>query len=225
MSHRTPSTSWILLFATTLIAIVAVPMQLASWLEAIAFVTGAICVALAVRESIWNFPIGISSSTLYGWIFLQSGLLTDAGLQVFFILLGGMGWWMWHHQNDKPPQPIQRLHPTEGFSLLAMVLLATIGLWGLVYQFQHWVSLFDALTTSISLACQWMLNRKKIENWLGWIFVDLIYIPLYAYKELYLTAVLYALFLGLAYLGWLHWNRLIRTASKDIAIDNAQTAN
>ena len=66
-------------------------------------------------------------------------------------------------------------------------------------------SFFDALTTSISLCAQWMLNRKYVESWYAWIAADLIYIPLYAYKELYLTAGLYAVFLVMATMGLFHW--------------------
>jgi nicotinamide mononucleotide transporter len=68
-------------------------------------------------------------------------------------------------------------------------------------------SFWDALTTSLSLASQWMLNRKLLESWLGWIVVDAIYIPLYISKGLYLTAILYAIFLCMAFIGWRQWHR------------------
>ena len=42
-------------------------------------------------------------------------------------------------------------------------------------------------------------------EWIGWIVVDIIYIPLYAYKELYLTSILYALFLIMAIMGLRAW--------------------
>ena len=63
------------------------------------------------------------------------------------------------------------------------------------------------MTTSISLVSQWLLNRKRLENWIGWIIVDIIYVPLYVYKELYLTAILYALFLVMAIIGLVQWRQ------------------
>jgi nicotinamide mononucleotide transporter len=66
-------------------------------------------------------------------------------------------------------------------------------------------SFFDALTTAMSLASQWLLNRKRLESWVGWILVDILYIPLYAYKDLYLTAILYAVFLSMAVIGLRSW--------------------
>ena len=75
-------------------------------------------------------------------------------------------------------------------------------------------SFFDALTTSISLCAQWMLNRKQVESWYAWIAADVVYIPLYAYKELYLTAALYTVFLVMATLGLLRWRATWRTGGE-----------
>ena len=90
---------------------------------------------------------------------------------------------------------------------LALVLLplGTLGLRALLIAVGGASPFWDALTTSISLASQWLLNRKRLENWIGWIVVDIIYVPLYAYKELYLTSILYALFLIMAIMGLRAW--------------------
>ena len=52
-----------------------------------------------------------------------------------------------------------------------------------------------------------MMTRKKLENWLVWIGVDVLYIGMFAYKGLYVTAVLYAVFLVLAVKGYVDWRR------------------
>ena len=69
------------------------------------------------------------------------------------------------------------------------------------------VPLWDGLTTAMSLTAQYMLTRKLIENWWWWIAVDVIYIALYMYKRLYLTSVLYAIFLGMCIIGLREWQR------------------
>ena len=93
----------------------------------------------------------------------------------------------------------------ERIATTTFVGAATIGLWQALERVGGSASFWDALTTSISLASQWLLNRKRLESWIGWIVVDVIYIPLYVYKELYLTAALYAIFLIMAIMGLRAW--------------------
>jgi len=195
------------------IAIVSVRNQWASNLEGFCFATGAVCVWLVVRENIWNFPLGILNVSGYAIVFFQANLYADAGLQIVYCILGFAGWTMWlrgvkmDKGKTKQLQPISRISRTELTALMVIVFVATLSLWRTL----HWVggsaSFWDALTTSISLASQWMLNRKQLENWIGWIIVDFIYVPLYLYKELYLTSVLYAVFLCMAIVGLIEWHR------------------
>ena len=91
------------------------------------------------------------------------------------------------------------------------MVAATLGIWQLLQPYGGSASFWDALTTSLSLGSQWLLNRKKLESWLGWIAVDVIYVPLYLWKQLYLTAVLYALFLVLAVMGYRAWRTTWRS--------------
>ena len=71
-----------------------------------------------------------------------------------------------------------------------------------------------ALTTAMSLTAQFMLSRKWISNWWLWIAVDLIYIPLYISKGLWLTAFLFLIFLGLSIAGLLEWRKAKREADQ-----------
>lgn len=64
---------------------------------------------------------------------------------------------------------------------------------------------WDALTTALSLASQYLLARKRIENWWIWIAVDIIYVPLYMSRGLPLTAALYAVFLAMCMIGLMQW--------------------
>ncbi len=203
----------LLIALVSLISVVSVFNQWSTSLEAFCFATGAICVWLVVRENIWNFPIGILNVTGYAIVFFQAELYADAGLQIVYFILGCIGWVMWYRgaSHDasliRSKQPIDRLSHVQLGTLLLFILVATLSLWKTL----HWVggsaSFWDALTTSVSLAAQWMLNRKQLENWLGWIVVDIIYVPLYCYKGLYLTSILYGVFLCMALVGLLEWHR------------------
>jgi nicotinamide mononucleotide transporter len=100
----------------------------------------------------------------------------------------------------------------------------TIGLWRLVH-FAGGVSPFwDALTTALSLCAQWLLNRKRLENWFFWIAADVIYIPLYASKGLFLTSILYATFLGMCVIGVWQWRATWRAQRVGAPVEEEATA-
>jgi nicotinamide mononucleotide transporter len=186
----------------------------AGWLEVASFLTGAICVWLTVVENIWNFPIGLVNAATYCVVFFHARLYADAGLQVVYFVLGGLGWAMWLKGGEQ--RSALRIAEGRRGELLATVAccaLATIVLWRCLRLVGGSSSFWDALTSSFSLGSQWLLNRKLIENWLGWILVDAIYVPLYLSKGLALTAILYAVFLAMAVMGYRQWRTRWRSTS------------
>src|SRR5258708_15311820 len=71
-----------------------------TWENAAALL-GVINVALLVRRSIWNYPFGIASVAVYGYVFYGVRLYSDAILQIYFFLIQFYGWWNWlHGRND-----------------------------------------------------------------------------------------------------------------------------
>ena len=214
-SKKSQSFLAILTGATTLVAAIALALDLTTTLEAVSFVTGALCVWLVVRENVWNFPIGLLNVATFSVVFYKSRLFADAGLQVVYFVLGIVGWTLWRRGGkNHTPLSLSRIGSTESAWLCLFVVVSTLGLWQTLHYLGGSASFWDALTTSVSLASQWMLNRKQLENWLGWIIVDTIYIPLYLFKGLYLTAILYSIFLCMAFIGWKQWHRSWKAASE-----------
>jgi nicotinamide mononucleotide transporter len=200
---------WILplLVAGSTAAAIAMHFRgLASWLEAISFVTGAVCVWLTVRENVWNFPIGLVNVATFAVVFFDARLLSDASLQIVYFMLGVVGWYMWLYGGKRHTAlRVSRVGGVEGSIVIACGIAMTLLLWRLV-TFAGGVSPFwDAITTALSLCAQWLLNRKRLENWYFWIGADLIYVPLYAYKGLFLTSILYATFLIMCVMGIWQW--------------------
>ena len=196
----------LLTIASTTAAAIMYYRGLTSRLEAISFVTGAICVWLTVRENVWNFPVSLLNVATFAIVFFNAGLLADAGLQVVYIILTLIGWymWLWGGQRHTALR-VSRVSLLELSIVLASCLSLTAILWKAV-TFAGGVSpFFDAITTALSLCAQWLLNRKRLENWFFWIAADLIYIPLYAYKHLYLTSILYATFFLMCLMGNWQW--------------------
>ncbi len=203
----------------SLSVLISLALILASWfnlapmseIEVFGFISGALSVWLTVKVNIWNWPVGIANSAFYVVVFFTSQLYADMALQIVYIVLGFLGWYWWlHGGNNRTELPIE--HVTLRLSAVLLVLLA-LGTWGetvFLQGIQDSAPFWDALTTAMSLVAQFLLTKKLIENWYVWISVDVIYIGLYIYKHLYLTSVLYALFLAMCVTGLLHWRATMR---------------
>lgn len=200
-----------LILATCAIAYAAWSTGNASLLEAAAFVSGAICVWLVVRESIWNFPLGLINVAISGYIFYEYRLYADSGLQVVYFALNLAGWYLWlFGGKNRTALRVQRTSRLELALIGGFIAASTAFLWWLLDKAGGAAKFWDALTTSISLSAQWLQSRKKLECWHLWILADVLYVPLYISRELYLIALLYAVFLALAVLGLLTWRKSLK---------------
>ena len=154
----------------------------------------------------WNWPIGIVGSGLSVALFLSRRLWGDAGLNGLYVVLGIVGWWAWLRGGENRTElPMGRGGwRSLLFGAVAGALLTVI--FTLYFRrINDSAPFLDGLTTAYSLVAQALLTRRLIENWLFWIFVDIIYVPLYIKRDLNLYAVLYAGFLALAVWGYLSW--------------------
>jgi nicotinamide mononucleotide transporter len=179
--------------------------------EALGFITGAICVWLTVKQNIWNWPIGIANNLFYIVLFFEARLFADMSLQVVYVVLGGLGWYWWLHGGENRTRLlVAKISLPHTLVLAALTVSSTAGLTIFLQSVNDSVPFLDALTTVLSLVAQYMLTRKLLENWYVWISVDIIYIGLYIYKELYLTGFLYAIFLTMCIVGLLQWRKAFR---------------
>jgi nicotinamide mononucleotide transporter len=182
-----------------------------SWTETLGFVTGVVCVYLVVRQNIWNFPLGLANNIFFLLLFTQARLFGDAGLQIVYLALGLHGWYQWLYGGEhRTALKITRASLRVWFVLACLIPIATWGLVLILRQVNGTAPLADAFTTVLSLAAQYLLNRKLIENWFVWIVADVIYIYLYIARGLHLTAVLYAVFLCLCIAGLIEWRKSLR---------------
>lgn len=182
-----------------------------SWIEIAGFVTGALCVWLVARQNPWNWPIGILNNVAFLVLFATSGLYADSGLQVVFMALAVYGWWSWLRGGDQHTAlPVSRTSAPQWAWLGFAGVVSTLILVGVLSSFTTSdVPWPDAVTTVLSLLATWGQARKKVECWWLWIAADVIYVPLYAYKGLWLTAVLYVGFIVLCVIGLRAWTKAL----------------
>jgi nicotinamide mononucleotide transporter len=187
-----------------------------TWLEIVAFVLAVAMVLANLRVNSIGWPLAIVSSLLYALLFADSKLYGEASLQFVFVALAGWGWWQWLRGRGDDGAALRVRAMTARQRLVAIV--ATLAAWpllGLLLQraTDSDVPFLDALPTVASITGQILLGRKWIENWPVWVFVNLISVGLFAYKALWLTVMLYALFTALALVGWRAWRRLAGPAA------------
>jgi nicotinamide mononucleotide transporter len=180
-------------------------------LELFAATIGALSVWLSVRQNIWSWPTAIVNVVLYAIVFYQAKLYADMGLQVIYAVLSVYGWYEWRYGGEgRTELRVTRTSPQLG-ALLTLIALAGSVVLGTLLQHATDAALpyMDSFLSSSSLVAQWMMTKKKLENWLVWILVDVLYVGMFVFKGLHLTAGLYTVFLALAVKGYLDWRRSI----------------
>jgi len=177
-----------------------------SMTEVFGFITGAICVWLVVKENIWNWPIGIANELFFIILFWRARLFADMGLQFLYVALSFLGWYRWlHGGHGSSSLRIARIEAHAAVVLSAVGTACTIALTVYLRSIHDAAPFWDALTTVLSVIAQYLLTRKILENWHVWIAADVIYIGLYIYKSLALTALLYLIFLIMCVIGVREW--------------------
>ncbi len=184
-----------------------------SWqfiIEVVATISGIICVYLQTKEKVAAWPFGIISVSLLAILFFETNLLSDFFLHFVLLVLNIYGWYNWVAKKDQQEKKAPVLHfNTREWILLILMMLIITPLWGFgMGKFFHAdLAYLDAFTTVGSLAAQYLLAKKYLENWIVWIVVDVVAIGIYSYKGLYFVTFLFFVYLLLCIYGYLQWRK------------------
>ncbi len=175
--------------------------------ELAAAALGLVNVALVARRSLWNYPFGIAMVALYFFVFADAKLYSDALLQIFFLVIQLYGWWNWS-RSDRVDHGVAvgRLSTSARVGWIVGTALASI-VWGaMMARFTDAAAPYaDAAVAGMSVAAQILQSQRRVESWLLWIAVDILAVGLFWSRGLVPTAILYAIFLGMAVWGLLAW--------------------
>lgn len=169
-------------------------------------------VYFTAQKKIWCWPLSIMGVLIYAYIFFQSKLYADAGLQIIYFFLSVYGWMYWEKTFNAKDFNYQQMTFSQH--------LATFGIAGSFGFFLYFVlknytdsdiAFFDAFTTSFSLVASYWMAKKYLQHWLYWIVIDIVYTGIYLYKNLYVTTLQYFIFFILALYGYICW----KSARKD----------
>lgn len=179
------------------------------WLELIGAGLSVLGVVLTARRHPWCWPVNLVASVVYGLVFVEARLYSDTLLQGAFCIMTVYGWVRWMQHLDRSGHV--RIAPLAPRPAIIHILVGAAGALALGYVMQRWTDAalpwLDAALTAFSLVGQWWQARRHIAAWWLWIAVDVIYIGEYIYKDLHVTALLYAGFVALAVHGLRTWRR------------------
>lgn len=189
-----------------------------SFIEFVGTLLNLACVWLVARRNILNWPVGIIAVVLFGILFYQIQLYADLLEQVYYLVTGFYGWWLWGRKSTaNKPAAVSRCSKRVWFATGTAVALGTLALASVIQRLDLWWPTYfpvhasyiglDAFTTVLSFAAQILMAHRKVESWYLWITVDVLGVWLYQAKGVFLVSILYGIFLALAIKGLWNWRR------------------
>ena len=191
-----------------------------SWLslETLAVLCAIAYLFLAIRENIYCWYFALVSTVLYAWIFRGVNLYMESALNIYYVMMAFYGWFCWKTPKTKIKRlKIKSWELSRHFKVVSMICLISI-ISGVMLDLNTSARLpyLDSLTTWGSVITTFMVARKVLENWLYWVVINSLSIFLYVDRELYQTAVLFAMYTALSVAGYFQWRSIYQRESKHI---------
>lgn len=177
-----------------------------SLLSVIALIAGTLGVWLTIKQTVWCWPFALVSVIASIVEFYEVRLFGDMALQVFYFFAGVYGWIYWNKKKDEA-FVVKRIDIHLVPSFLAITILQAVAYYYLLVYYKGDRPMLDAILTACSLTTTYMMTKKYVENWLIWVVIDATYVILYVLKDMWMFALLYLIFTGIAFYGWLKWRR------------------
>ncbi len=184
-----------------------------TWPEWVSTIAQIASVWYARKNNILVYPTGIVGVLLAAWVYffmIYPPLYADAFLNIYYFLMSVYGWYNWVQKKDSEhfTYPISWCTPKQ----LRFGTFFFLFFWAIIYVVLEFFTdsntpILDSLVSSSAITAMWWMAKRKIENWLAWIFSNIVAIPLNFYKGLMLFTLMYILFLVMAWMGYVEWKR------------------
>jgi nicotinamide mononucleotide transporter len=185
-----------------------------SWIEIIAAVLAVVYLLLAIRQRLECWAAAFVSSCLYVWVFFGAHLYMDSALNAFYAAMAVYGYWQWQHGRDGGALAVCRWPITSHLIGLAGVLALSLVSWYFLRRFTPAASPFvDSMVTWSSVFATFLVARKVYENWHWWLVIDSASLCLFFTRRLYLTVLLFGMYLLLIVIGMRQWRRSLPAAA------------
>lgn len=180
-------------------------------LELLAAVFTIASVVYSKKNNILVFPTGMICTAIFVYLLLKWGLLGDMMINVYYFIMSVYGWYIWTRKVDgNVTTPITSTTKKEHYISIVIFIASALFVYGIYIVFdkiEHWTSYVDMVTTGIFFVGMWLMAKRKIENWIYWIIGDIITVPLYFYKGLTFSSILYFILTIIAIYGYFEWKK------------------
>lgn len=184
------------------------------FLEFIAVIFGFLSVWFAKGNNVLVYPTGILSTSIFVYLLIISELYGDATINGYYFLMSFYGWYFWtQKKSGQIINQVGRASLNEKIGSIFLFVFGIIAIFLIYNYFNKWSTVsayIDTLTTGIFFVAMWLMSRRKIEHWTFWIVGDVLSVPLYIYKGLFLTAIQYFVFTIIAIIGYREWKKIIQ---------------
>ena len=183
-------------------------------IEIVAVAFGLIYIILAAKENVWCWPAGFIGTGTSIYLFWDGSLYMESALNVYYLLMAVFGWWQWQYgSTEKSTLSIRSLTAKEHLIILTLIAALTlVSGYFLNSNTDAALPYLDSFTTWSAVITTWMVARKILENWLYWIVINSASIYLYLDRGFVLYAVLFALYVVIAVVGYRQWRYTLRYA-------------
>lgn len=183
------------------------------WPEWVSTITQIASVWYARKNNVLVYPTGIIGVLLAAYVYffmVSPPLYADASLNIYYFLMSVYGWYNWVQKKDGDQYafPISWCNKKELLIGIGFFVFFWVVLYFILSTFTNSNTPFlDSLVSSSAITAMWWMAKRKIENWIAWIFSNIVAIPLNFYKGLMLFTLMYVLFLLLAWWGYQEWKK------------------
>jgi len=188
-------------------------------IEYFGVLTGLLYLLLEIKQHRAMWVVGFLSSLIYVFVFFNSKIYADMGLNTYYVFISIYGFWKWTRRdktaplsanNNQTDKTIVYRHPSIILfvEICAAILCLHAILYYILYKYTDSPIPFgDSFTTAVGIVATWMLARRIIEHWIFWIIVNFVSVYLYYLRGLYPTMFLYFCYAVLAYVGYCNWKK------------------
>ncbi|VAW39532.1 Predicted thiamin transporter PnuT [hydrothermal vent metagenome] len=180
-----------------------------SWLEIVAVTAAVLYLILVIRENIWCWLFAFISTAIYIYLFYSVVLFSESLLNVYYLVMAVYGWWQWQKKTEAKQIKIHRWQLSAHIKILLTLLVLVPIVGYIMNKLGASFPYLDAFVAMLAVVATYMLTQKVFENWYYWLVVDTLSIYLFWHKQMYLTALLFMLYIILIFIGIKSWKRLM----------------
>jgi nicotinamide mononucleotide transporter len=195
------------------------PAQLAAawhdtgWIELIAAALAVLYLLLAIGQHLSCWAAAFVSSVLYVWVLFEARLYMESVLQLYYAAMALYGFWQWQHGSGGRTLEVTHWPLRRHLAALAGIVAASLITWFFLRRFTPAAWPFvDSMVAWASVFTTFLVARKVYENWYWWLVIDSVSLVLYFTRHLYVTTLLFALYLVMIVIGMREWRRSLRAA-------------